>query len=253
MDNHICHELQLKYPPIFVVLSNEPSQEAAEFCGARSNLTCGSCAISALKQVAEGKTVFFSKETAGCPGFKQGFGFVSELSFPGGIEYFLSSGKGPGFPEGEKIKKTPEIARNFFYGLPKNVHDTNYVVFCPLNSPLATKAKLVIFIANPDQLSALITLFLYESSSVDDVYAPLVSGCTSIVKLPLAELNKATPRAVIGLVDTVCRPLLDEDSFAFTVPYSAYLQMEGNSKDCFLQVKTWTNLKARLPNASTAQ
>lgn len=78
------------------------------------------------------------------------------------------------------------------------------------------------------------------------LYAPMTSGCSSLVKIPLSELNKETPRAVIGLVDIWARPLFGSDIFAITVPYESYLKMEENSKDCFLQAKTWDGVKRRL-------
>lgn len=41
-------------------------------------------------------------------------------------------------------------------------------------------------------------------------------------------------------------PTFDADLFAFTVPFNTYLQMLENSKDSFLQAKTWTGVKNRL-------
>lgn len=240
-NTYLQEELKLKNPPISVILTDDLPDDAIEFNAAKIG---GGCSLSALNEVAKGKSIFFSKDTKGCIGLKPGLGFEDAGSMPGGIEYFLSCGKGQGYPEGEKIKKNPEVARAFYYGLPKKVVDTKYILLKPAEE--TDKAKLVIFLANPDQLSALVHLFAYESASTDNVFMPMCSGCTSIFKLPLAELEKDNPRASVGLVDIWARPPFDADLFAFTVPFNAYLQMLENSKDCFLQVKTWAGVKKRL-------
>lgn len=146
----------------------------------------------------------------------------------------------------EKIKKTPEIAKAFYDGLPKQVIDTKYILLKPAEVTDAGIAKLVVCLVNPDQLSALIHLFCYESSLTDNVYIPMSSGCTSIFKLPFAELKKESPRAVVGLADIWARPPFKADQFAFTVPFEDYIKMLENSKDCFFQVKTWDGVKKRL-------
>ncbi len=239
----IIKELKLKNTPISILVTDETPENALAF---DSSITKGACSLAAIKEVLQGKTVYFSGASRGCPGLKSGFGFQDETKIPGGIEYFLSCGRGEGYPEGEKLKKTPEIAKQYFDSLPKQVMDAKYIVLKPLEPLKGDRPKLVVFLANPDQLSALITLFSYESSILDNVIAPMTSGCSSLIRLPLDELRKENPRAIIGLIDIWARPILGADIFALTVPYEAYLKMEENAKDCFLQTKTWDGIKNRL-------
>jgi hypothetical protein len=243
LKTNICKELKLKNPPIAVVITDTAPEDAVEFDPSTMK---GICSLTALKEAIVGNTVYFSSNSKGCPGFKTGLGFEDGAKIPGGIEYFLSCGKGEGFPEGEKLKKTPEIAKEYYDRLPKNVMNSKYIVFKPVEKVGNEEPKLVIFLANPDQLSALISLFSYESYAMDDVIAPMTSGCSSLIKIPLNELKKENPRAVIGLVDIWARPLFGADIFAITVSFENYLKMEENSKDCFLQAKTWDGIKSRL-------
>jgi uncharacterized protein (DUF169 family) len=243
METNICNQLKLKNPPIAVILQSEVQEDGVEF---DPSVMKGICSLSAFKEVMDGKTVYFSGNSRGCPGLKTGLGFEEGTKIPGGIEYFLSCGRGEGYPEGERLKKTPEIAKEYYEGLPRNVHDSRYITLKQVTQINEEEPSLVIFLANPDQLSALISLFSYETDVVDNVIAPMTSGCSSLIKLPLSEMKKDNPRAVIGLVDIWARPIFEPNTFAFTVAYDAYLKMEENSKDCFLQVKTWDGIKNRL-------
>lgn len=243
MESNISKELRFKNSPVAVIFSDVLPNDAVAFDPAAMK---GICSLSALKEVMKGNSVYFSNESQGCPGMKSGLGFTDMPNIPGGIEYFLSCGRGEGFPPGEKLKKTPEIAKKYYDNLPKNVMNAKYIVFRPIDIIGPEEPKLIIFLANPDQLSALISLFTYESTSLDEVFSPMTSGCSSLIKLPLDESSKEKPRAVIGLIDIWARPIFDPDIFAFTVPYKSYIQMEENSKDCFFQAKTWDGVKSRL-------
>ena len=242
-NSYLQKELKLTYFPVMVILTNNLPNDAVEFNPAE---TSGFCSLAALREASKGKTIFFAKDTKGCPGLKAGLGFEETASIPGGIEYFLSCGRGEGFPEGEKLKKTPGVAKAYYDSLPKITLETKYIVLRSAVDPDKDQAKLAVFLVNPDQLSALIHLFAYESTSYDCVLMPSCSGCASIFKLPLAELKKDHPRGVVGLVDIWARPPFAADLFAFTVPFDAYLQMLKNSTDCFFQAKTWDGIKKRL-------
>lgn len=240
-ETNLAKELKFKYTPVAVALSDEPAENALEFDPATMG---GGCSLTVLMEAAGGKNVYFGAQTGGCPGSKTGLGFTDESNIPGGIEYFLSCGRGEGYPEGERLKKTPEAALKYYKGMPKNVHDAKYVSFKPLEEN--DDPQLVIFLVKPDQLAALVTLYTYESGNPGSVIMPMTSGCSSLVKLPLDEMRKDEPRAVVGLVDIFARPLLDDDLFAFTVPYRAFLEMEENSRDCFFQARTWNGIRKRL-------
>jgi uncharacterized protein (DUF169 family) len=239
----LVKELKLKYLPVAIILTDDLPEEAVQL---KPSKEAHGCSLTALRAAAKGETVYLSKETPGCPGMKSGMGFADSTNIPGGIEYFLSCGRGEGFPNGERLKKTPEVAKSYYEGLPKGVMNNKYIIFKPLEELDKEKASLVTFLVNPDQLSALITLHSFETDSVDTAYMPMSSGCSTIVKIPLAEMKKDNPRAIIGLVDIWARPLFDADILAFTVSYKEFEKMESNANDCFFQVETWEGVKERL-------
>ena len=243
MESFLCKELKLNNP-IAVILSDEIPDYAHQFSPGKCH---NNCSLNALKLAQSGETIYISQDTPGCPGMKFGLGFIDHIMVPGGgFEYFLSCGKGPGFPEGEKVKKSPEIAIKFLAKLPKKVHNNKYVIFKPLSENDLELAKLVVFLANPDQLSALIHLYSYESGAYDEVFAAMCSGCASIVRIPLSEIAKKAHRGVIGLVDIFARPNFEPELFGLTISIKKYIEMEANSKNCFLQAHVWNGIKERM-------
>ena len=244
MESFLCKELKLNNP-IAVILSDEIPDYAHPFSPGKSH---NNCSLNALKLAQSGEAIYISQDTPGCPGMKFGLGFIDHIMIPGGagFEYFLSCGKGPGFPEGERVKKSPEIAIQFHAKLPKKVHNNKYIIFKPLSENDLDLAKLVVFLANPDQLSALIHLYSYESGAYDEVFAAMCSGCASIVRIPLSEMAKKDARGVIGLVDIFARPNFEPELFAFTISTKKYIEMEENSKNCFFQAYVWNGVKERM-------
>jgi uncharacterized protein (DUF169 family) len=244
MESFLCRELRLA-TPIAVILSDAIPDGARPFAPAKNR---HGCSLNALSLAQAGEAIYFSLDSSGCPGMKFGLGFVDEIKTPGagGFEYFLSCGKGPDFPAGEKIKKTPETAIQFHATLPKKVHRSKYVTVKPLAESDLPIAALVVLLANPDQLAALIHLYSYESGAYDEVFAAMCSGCASVLRIPLAEVAKEAPRGVIGLVDIFARPNFEPELFGFTVSAKKFVEIEENSKNCFLQAFAWDGVKKRL-------
>jgi len=159
MHSQIAERLQLRYSPIAICFTNDKPTIAVEFAEGKWG-----CVAAMLTAAAKGRTVVFSRKTFGCGGGAIGLGFGNQYEhFPGGIEYFLSTGRGEGYREGEAYKKTPELAKSFVDDLPITDIPYEYVVFTPLSQLEKDKQepKVVVFYANPDQLSALVVLANY--------------------------------------------------------------------------------------------
>ncbi|WP_018086219.1 DUF169 domain-containing protein [Desulfurispora thermophila] len=257
MESKIARALNLKYSPIAIILTDEKPEGALQF-----KEGVWGCVAAMLNGAARGKTCVFDRKTFGCLGGGVGLGFGNQYErFPGGIEYFLSTGnkefcqseagKGlvrnmPALEHGEGYVKTPELARKFVNQLPIVDVPTQYVVFKPLDKVGENeKPEVVVFLVNPDQLSALVVLANYERQDNENVIAPFGAGCHNVGIIPFREARAAKPRAVIGLTDISVRKQFEKDILSFTVPYSMYLEMEGNVEGSFLEKEVWQKVLER--------
>ena len=245
MESRIAQEIKLRYRPVAVLFTNDKPTGAAQFKpGARG------CVASMLSGAAKGQTAVFDRQTFGCPGGGVGLCFGNTyVTFPGGIEYFLSTGR-EGFREGEGYRKTPELARANIEALPKIDIPFAYVIFQPLDqvSPEETP-QIVVFYVTPDQLSALVVLANYGRPSSDNVTIPAAAGCQQMVLLPYLESQRELPRAVVGMTDISARPHIDADLLSFAMPWRLYQEMEGNVPGSFFGRAAWSKVVPRLGDA----
>lgn len=245
MKSEVAKRLKLRYSPVAVLFTDEKPVGALEFAEEKWG-----CVAAMLTAAAKGKTAVFSRKTFGCGGGGVGLGFGNQyLDFPGGIDYFLSTGRGEGYREGEAYKKTPELAKSFVDDLPITDIPYEYVVFKPLDEIDADKQepKIVVFYANPDQLSALVVLANYGRAG-NNVVIPFAAGCQSTCLLPWDEAQKESPRAIVGMTDITARPIIDADLLSFSVPFRMFLEMEDNIPGSFLDKHDWQKVAARLPS-----
>jgi uncharacterized protein (DUF169 family) len=173
MESLIAKEIKLKYEPVAIIFTDEKPAGALQYAEGKWG-----CAIGMMTAAAKGKTAVFDRATKGCMGGGTGLGLGNYDDFPGGIEYFLSTGR-EGFREGEHYKKTPEAARAAFEKMPITDIPFKYVVFKPLQQadPAKENIMVVVFYANPDQLSALTVLANYRHSDNEHVIVPFGAGC----------------------------------------------------------------------------
>ena len=255
MKSKIARAIRMKYSPVALLWSDEKPEGALEFKqGARG------CLISLVTSAAKGKTTAVSRESCGCTGGYTGVGFGSKFDeFPGGFEYFLSTGnpdlmkteegrklaeRMPDLAEGERYVKTPELVRKFAAALPIRDIPAKYVIFKPIEQlDDNDDPKAVIFFVNPDQLSALVVLANYARESADNVVVEMGAGCHQIGIQAYREAESASPKAVIGQTDPSARKItnkaLGSDILSFTVPYSMFLEMESDVEGSFLERPTW--------------
>ncbi|MFZ5597889.1 MAG: DUF169 domain-containing protein [Bacillota bacterium] len=215
MESCIAKELRLFFSPVAIIFTDQKPENCLQF-------TEGwwGCVISMLSRAAEGKTAVFDRKTSGCLGGGVGLGFGNTYGkFPGGIEYFLSKGRGEGYLEGEAYKKTPELAKCFVDNLPMVEIPYTYVVFKPLAQvdPEKETPQLVTFYANADQISALVVLANYGRKNNDNVIVPFAGGCQTVCLLPYRESKREFPRAVIGITDIAESSLKDCDNLELSV------------------------------------
>lgn len=270
MKSRIAEAIGLKYEPVAVIWTNERPEGAAEFREGKWG-----CVMWMLAKAAKGGTAVFSEKTYGCWGGGVGLGFGNQYpKFPGGIEgfcYFLSVGNRmwetgrkiaeqmkafatgdfiEDFLEGEGYVKSPELVKNFLEELPMYEVPRRYVVFKPLKdvNPEEETPVVVVFLAHPDELSALVILANYARNGMENVIIPYAAGCQTIGIFPYREAMSEKPRAVVGLTDISARLYLrrqlGDNFFTFTMPWNMFLEMEENVEGSFLERRTWKHLRS---------
>ena len=272
MKSMILDALKLKFPPVALLWSDNKPEGAMAFKEGKWG-----CIMWLVAGAARGKTAVASRKTFGCFGGGVGMGFGNQYkNFPGGEDcfcHFLSSGnerweKGrqvaqqiepymrkealDDFIKGERYFKTAEKVQAFIQCLPITDIPATYVVFKPLAgiNRETESPQVIIFFADPDQLSALVVLANYGRGDNENVFTPYAAGCQTVGIYPLREAKKEKPRAVIGLTDLSARvhirKQLGDNLMTFAVPLSLFEEMESNVEGSFLQRPTWqTLLKAK--------
>lgn len=258
MHSKLAEAINLKYPPVAILWTDEKPEGALQFKEGRWG-----CVIGMLRGAAMGKTAVFDRKTFGCLGGGTGLGFGNQYeNMPGGIGHFLSTGNKefaqsemgrnmvrnmPAIEHGEGYCKTPELGYRLINALPMREVPTKYVVFKPLDAVKDNETPVVVvFLANPDQLSALIVMVNYGKEPGNNIIAPFSAGCHSIGILPYREAESDNPRAVLGLFDISVRKLVDKDILSLTVPYKMFLEMEENVSGSFLNRHEWQEVLKRL-------
>lgn len=239
----ISEALRFRYQPIAISFTDVCPQDAV-------TLPVGkwACVTAMVTAAMKGKTVALARENVTCWGAGVGLCMGDWYDkFPGGIEYFLSTGRGEGYRKGERYKKSPELARAFVDSLPMTEIKETYVTMRPLHEMGEEESvDIVVFYATADQLSALAVLANYDRGAEEGVILPFSAGCQSVCLLPYAERLRDLPRAVVGMTDISARPRIDRDLLSFAVPYKRFVEMEENADECFFHTEAWQRVVPRL-------
>jgi uncharacterized protein (DUF169 family) len=268
MPTYIEQALGLKYPPLAIFY-------AQQLPGA-AKLSKTMCAMFLVAQAAKGETVVLGPRTCACPGAASGFGLepMSARHFPGGHECFTrflsigNKGWAPGeavirqlqesgapkimleeFTEGEGFFKTPELVDEWMQSLPGQQQKAEgpYVIIKPLRDVAPTEqTKVVSFLVNPQQLSALVVLANFARPGTDNVRIPFGPGCAGFGLYAFAETARENPKAIVGLTDISARFYLRQslgpDLLSFTMPLNLYEEMEANAPQSFLTRLVWKSM-----------
>ncbi|MGC4115010.1 MAG: DUF169 domain-containing protein [Myxococcales bacterium] len=275
MESMIAKALNLAHRPVAVVWTDEKPEGAIVFEKGRWG-----CVMASFAAVAErGRTAAFDRETCGCQGGGVGLGFGNCYeSFEGGVEGFcgfLSCGNDCSeagrersakaeknlrarqlehFKHGEGYRKDPAAVVRFIAALPIREIPTRFVVFKPLEEVKEGERALgVVFLANPDQLSALTILANYEDGESENVILPHAAGCQSIGIYLYREAEDARQRAVAGLNDLSARKTmrrLGKDLMTFAVPMKRLAQMESAVPGSFVERDAWKDLQGQAGGAA---
>src|SRR5208337_3452923 len=144
------------------------------------------------------------------------------------------------------------------YGEGQAVHDQDlpitdiaekYVIFTPLSKVKPGEHPVVVvFVADPLQITGLVTLVGAVREGTDPVRVPPMAACQQIGAFVYDEAKKEHPRAVLGYTDLAARAnvgkTIPEQMFTFAVPFPLYREMEEEAKDGVFDGTIWKGLAA---------
>lgn len=235
----VREKLGLEFFPVGMFYSDKLPEDAIGF-----KRKGNGCTVPLIFSSAKGKTVAFDKDTTGweCSAFFLGY---KDWIF-NGIECFLSNGSIIG-RDGERFIKTKSQAKAFVKSfIPKSLN-IKVTIFKPLeNFVLHETPEIVIFFANPDQLSGLVNLLHYNLPEKDDlIITRFMSGCGSIVTLPMKYKNEGKLRAVWGMHDISARLRIPSELMTLTMPYNLLVNIYKDIDNSFIITDNWKRIKKR--------
>jgi len=272
MKSITADKLRLDHEPVAILWSNTKPEGALQI-----KPNAQTCIMPFFAQVAmKGKTAVFDRESYGCPGARAGLGFGNGYydAFRGaGIEFMAAffvkgqhSSKNPEaycalvqhiperdrakFVYGERLHKNTEKAKRFMTtDLPITDIAEKYVIFTPLSKVKhGDYPVVVIFLADPLQITGLVTLVGAVREGTDPVRVPPMAACQQIGAFVYDEAKKEHPRAVLGYTDLSARESVGKtipaNMFTFAVPFSLFEEMEEEAKDGVFDGPIWKGLVA---------
>jgi uncharacterized protein (DUF169 family) len=231
-------KLALTYSPVgFYFTAEKPA-------GALGFKTPGNgCMMPLVLASAKGGTVAFDENSTGWPCSAFYLGYQSWI-LPG-VEYFLSDG--PIGRDCERFVKTPEQARRYIESLRPEEKASGVAIFKPLEQfSEVEQPEVVIFFANPDQLSALVYLLYFNAPAEENrVVARFTSACGAIITLPLQYARRGEKKAVWGMHDISARARLPKELMTLALPWALLVEMVQEIEGSFLNTGQWAKLVQR--------
>lgn len=262
MQSKISEELNMKFPPIALIKSDEKPENAIGPKGEK-----GGCVMSFVAQtIAKRKTTYFGREHISCGGINAGFGWGSGFANEDMIDFqatFLSLGVDSApdrnayeerlnhmpkptremFRHGERIYCDFETAKESIKNRP--VYDEGqYVIFKGLeNLKEGEIPESVIFTVNPIELTALIQI--NTSFRLDGTYilTPQASSCQAIGCFTFEQGESDDPKPVLGPIDFAGRSkmkhFIPNEYLTVSMPWKLFLKLEKVGENSVLQTDLW--------------
>ena len=201
------------------------------------------CIVPDLEAAAHGQPVAFQQDTPICFGGQRGLSLTAAM--PDFMACFLSTGTGS--RPGMAYKRDAGLAMTYLDQLPA-LPPAACVVLWPLDQlPRDVTPNAVLFLVDPQRLSALVTLANFDRADGRGVEIRFGAGCAQAVLYSLAHAAAGEDVCTIGLTDPSARIHLKDGSLlSFSVPYRRALALEAAVKDSFLTKGTWQAIRKKL-------
>ena len=237
----LFEKMAFNYQPIGLMMADK-MPEGAVSLKKKGN----GCIASLIFLAAKGKTVAIDRDSTGyaCSTFFLGY---SDWIFTG-IEYFLAHSPIPIGLECERFVQKPKIAKEFVRRLvPEKLEERTYV-FKPFASFTAyEEPEVVIFFANPDQMSALVYLVHYAHPFDNDrIKTVFASACMGMTTIPLRYARAGEEKAFWGLHDIAVRPALPAELTTLAMPVPMFREICDMAPESFLKTEKWNKVLDRI-------
>ena len=242
--------LHLALEPVGIYFGNTDAVCEVEASPEKRN-----CVIPFVMTAAKGRTACMDENSCTCAGGATGacFGDGFTRRNPN-IHHMLSQGMGDAAPEGESpmMKEgerffcNAEVALTWRNSMPYSDKGYPRVVFAPLSrwNEIGTPDLVYIF-ANPDQISALVTMQGFRDGKRNHTIAPFGAACHSIL-YAAEQMEQAEPCAVMGLFDISQRSAALQNYLSMTMPYSLWQNMVEDVDTSCLTTHSWHKIESRM-------
>ncbi len=250
MNKKLVEMLHLDLEPVGIFFGNTDAKSELQASPDRRN-----CVIPFVMAAAKGKITSMDESGCTCPGGAVGACFGDGFSrINPNIHVMLSQGMGEKAPdtappmvkEGERFFCDAETAMKWRQNMPFSEKAYPRIVFAPVSrwGEIGTPDLVYIF-ANPDQISALVTMLGFHNGMALNTLAPFGAACHSIV-YAAEQMEKDEPYAIMGLFDISQRSTALQNYLSMTIPYCLWENMlDGMDKSC-LTTHSWKKIEKRL-------
>ncbi|MBR0153255.1 MAG: DUF169 domain-containing protein [Lachnospiraceae bacterium] len=250
MEKTLLEYLHMKEEPVGVFLGNVDA-----VCDLDASPEKRNCVVPLLMAAAQGKTISMDEKSCNCPGGATGccFGDGFARGNPQ-IHYMLAQGLGeralPQMPEhmksGERFFCNEELGYKWRMQVPYSDKGYPRVVLAPMSRwDEIGEPDLVFIFANPDQISALVTLLGSHNGNLLNVIAPFGSACQSIV-YAADQIGKEEPKAIMGLFDISQRRAALAGLLSLTMPYAMFEEIGKDLEISCFTTRAWKEIEKRL-------
>ena len=250
MENELIRLLHLKTEPVGIFLGNTDT-----VCDLDASPDKRNCVVPLLMAASKGKIISMNEASCNCPGGATGCCFGDGFTrLNPSIHKMLSQGYGEDAPaqmpehvkNGERFFCSEELALNWRNSLPYSEKGYPRVVFAPMSRwKGAGRPDVVLIFANPDQISALVTMLGSHNGEALNVIAPFGAACHSIL-YAVDQIDRERPMAIMGLFDISQRREVLANDLTLTMPYSLWTRLtEDLDKSC-LTTHAWKEIEKRL-------
>lgn len=250
MDGKTIEMLHLEMEPVGIFFGNTNAD-----CDIEASPEKRNCAVSFLVSAAKGKVVSMDEKSCNCAGGAVGCGFGDGFSrLNPGIHIMLSQGFGneaaeemPIFmKEGERFFCNADLAMKWRRDMPYKEKAYPRIVFAPMSKwEEIGKPDLVYVFANPDQISALVTLLGSHNGKALNTLAPFGAACHSIA-YAADQMTKEEPMAIMGLFDISQRRDDLSNLLSITMPYELWDNLTEDSEKSCLTTHAWKEIEKRM-------